>query len=168
MAYGRLDRLGVELTARAVDRPHVDAGERRRPARLEVDRMRGVMRDHLFAGPRVHAQRDLVAHGARRQEHRGFLAEQLGDHLAEQIDGRVLELLLVAHLGVAHEAAHLGGGAGDRVAEEIDVEAHHALRQSAFAASATACSDGTVRSSSTGENGTGTSMAPIRFTGASR
>jgi hypothetical protein len=25
-----------------------------------------------------------------------------------------------------------------------------------------------VRSSSTGENGTGTSMAPIRFTGASR
>ena len=73
----------VELTARAVDGSHVDTGERRRPARLEVDRMRGVMGDHLFAGPRVHAQRDLVAHGARREEHRGVLAEKLGDHLTE-------------------------------------------------------------------------------------
>ena len=42
------------------------------------------------------------------------------------------------------------------------------LPQSAFAASNTVFSDGTVRSSSTGENGTGTSIAPIRFTGASR
>ena len=40
--------------------------------------------------------------------------------------------------------------------------------QSAFAASNTDFSDGTVRSSSTGENGTGTSMAPMRLTGASR
>ena len=46
--------------------------------------------------------------------------------------------------------------------------APQAFLQSAFAASNTDFSDGTVRSSSTGENGTGTSMAPMRLTGASR
>ncbi len=43
-----------------------------------------------------------------------------------------------------------------------------AFPQSAFAASKTVFSDGTVRSSSTGENNTGTSIAPMRLTGASR
>ncbi len=169
MPHGRLDRGGVELAAQAVDRAHVDAGQRRRPSGLEVDRVRGVVGDHLFAGPRVDAERDLVTHRAGRQEHRGFLAEEIGHHFAQStVDGRVLELLLVTHLGLAHEAAHLGRGARDGVAGQIDVDAHHDLRQSAFAASATAFSVGTVRSSSTGENGTGTSMAPIRLTGASR
>src|SRR2546427_314506 len=70
----------------------------------------------------VHAQRDLVAHRAGRQEDGGFLAQQLGHHLAEEVDRRVLHLLLVAHLGVAHEAAHVGGGAGDGVAVEVDVD----------------------------------------------
>ena len=49
-----------------------------------------------------------------------------------------------------------------------DARGHQAFRQSAFAASKTMLEDGTVRSSSTGENGTGTSMAPMRLTGASR
>src|SRR5215467_16193332 len=40
--------------------------------------------------------------------------------------------------------------------------------QSALAASNTDCSVGTVASSSGGENGMGTCIAPIRFTGASR
>src|SRR5574341_1455579 len=44
----------------------------------------------------------------------------------------------------------------------------HPLLHSRFAISATASAVGTVWSSSTGENGTGTSIAPIRFTGASR
>ena len=43
-----------------------------------------------------------------------------------------------------------------------------AFLQSTLAASYTDFSVGTVRSSSTGENGTGTSMAPMRLTGASR
>ena len=49
-----------------------------------------------------------------------------------------------------------------------DVRRHHARLQSARAASKTVVSFGTVRSSSTGENGTGTSIAPMRLTGASR
>src|SRR5438552_2537546 len=117
-----LHRRRVVLAARPVDRAHVDAGQRAGPARLEVDRVRGGVRDDLLAGPRVHAQRDLVAHGAGRQKHRGVLAEQLGHHLAEQVDGRVLQLLLVAHLGLAHEAAHVGGGPRDGVAVEVDVD----------------------------------------------
>jgi len=42
------------------------------------------------------------------------------------------------------------------------------LPHSVRAAAATLSGDGTVRSSSTGENGTGTSIAPMRLTGASR
>src|SRR5258706_1109891 len=49
-----------------------------------------------------------------------------------------------------------------------DGRGHQAFRQSAWAASKTLFSVGTVRSSRTGENGTGTSMAPTRLTGASR
>ncbi len=44
----------------------------------------------------------------------------------------------------------------------------HLFAQSALATSNTLLSVGTVRSSSTGENGTGTSIAPMRLTGASR
>src|SRR4029453_11598046 len=171
---GRLHRGGVELTARPLDRAHVDPGEGGRPARLGIDRVSAAMGDHLFAVPRVHAQRDLVAHGARGHEHRGFLAQELGHHLAELVDRRVLELLLVAHRRLAHEPAHVARGLADGVAVEVDVDARriahdgHAFRHRAFAASNTDFSEGTVRSSSTGENGTGTSMAPMRFTGASR
>src|SRR4029453_2270531 len=173
-ADGRLPRRHVELAARAVDRAHVDAGEGGGPAGLGIDRVSAAVGDHLFAVPRVHAERDLVAHGARGHEHGGFLAQEIGHHLAKLVDRWILELLLVAHLGLAHEPAHVGRGLADGVAVEIDVNTRgighdrHAFRHRAFAASNTDFSDGTVRSSSTGENGTGTSMAPIRFTGASR
>jgi hypothetical protein len=123
-AYGRLDGREVELTPRAVEPLHVDAGQRGRPARLEVDGMRGAMRKHLLAGTAVHAHGDLVAHGARGQKERGVLAQELGDHVLQEIDRGILILLLVAHLRLAHEAAHLGGGLGHRVAVEIDLDCH--------------------------------------------
>src|SRR2546421_5427396 len=61
-----LHRRRVVLAARPVDRAHVDAGQRAGPARLAMDRVRGGVRDDLLAGPRVHTERDLVAHGAGR------------------------------------------------------------------------------------------------------
>jgi hypothetical protein len=85
-----------------------------------VDQVRGPVGEHLVARAGVHLHRDLVAHGAGRQVDRGLLAEQLGHHLLQQGHGGVLALLLVADLGLAHEAAHLGGGLGQGVAEEID------------------------------------------------
>ena len=121
---GRLDGREVELTTRAVEPLHVDAGQRGRPARLEVDGMRGAMRNHLLAVTAVHAHGDLVAHGARGQKERRVLAQELGDHVLQEIDRRILVLLLVAHLRLAHEAAHLGGGLGYRVAVKVDLDRH--------------------------------------------
>src|SRR5262245_13930343 len=91
-------------------------------AGLEVDRVRGPMRQHLLARPAMHTERDLVAHGAGGQEHRRLLAEQLGDHVLEEIHRRILALLLVAHLGVAHESAHRRRRLRQRVAVEIDLD----------------------------------------------
>src|SRR6185503_19875327 len=55
-----------------------------------------------------------------RQEEGGLLSEQRGDALLEPVDGRIVEALLVAHLGLRHRAAHLGRGPRLRVAEEVD------------------------------------------------
>jgi hypothetical protein len=118
----RLHRRRVELPARAVERARVHSGERGRAATLEVNGVRGVVGQHLLTGPAVHAQGDLVAHGPGGQEDGRLLAEQVGHHLLQEIHGRVLVLLLVAHLRLAHEAAHLGGGARHGVAVEIDLD----------------------------------------------
>src|SRR5262249_26755099 len=56
------------------------------------------------------------------QEHRCFLAKQVGDHLLQQVYGRVLEILLVAHIRLAHESTHLRRRPGDRVANEVDFD----------------------------------------------
>ncbi len=121
---GGLEGRRVVLPARAVEGPDVDAGQRGRTAALEVDRMRRLVRQHLFAVSAVHAERDLVAHRARRQEECRLLAEELGHHLLEKVDRGILVLLLVAHFGLAHEAAHVLRGLGDRVAGEIDLYRH--------------------------------------------
>ena len=57
-------------------------GERRRTAGFGMERMRARREDDLVALPAVHARGDLVAHRARWQVDRGFLAEQIGDPLA--------------------------------------------------------------------------------------
>jgi hypothetical protein len=75
----------------------------------------------------VHAQRDLVAHRAGRKEQRGFLAEQLGHHFLERVDGWILEGLLVADFRFAHELAHRLRRARDGVAQEIDFDRRHEL-----------------------------------------
>src|SRR3712207_6457063 len=79
----------------AVERSNVDAGECGGAARLEVDRMGGMVGQHLVAGAAVHPERDLVAHRARRQEDGHLLAEEVRDHLGQQVDRRVFAFLLV-------------------------------------------------------------------------
>ena len=116
-----------------------------------------------------------------RLAHRHHVA-LLGLHVAEhagcwgfQLDRDLVGLDLHDRLALRH-----GGARGLEPAQDLagllrqlerghdDGGRHHAFLQSARAASKTDFSDGTVRSSSTGENGTGTSMAPMRLTGASR
>ncbi len=54
------------------------------------DDMGGFVGENFVAGPAMHQRRGNVAHGARRQEHRGLLAEQIGHPLAQQAGvGRV-------------------------------------------------------------------------------
>ena len=71
-------------------------------------------------GAAQHAQGDLVGHGPRRDEDGGRLAHPLGVGLLEGVDGGVVAVAVVAHLGLGHGPAHLGRGAGDGVAAEVD------------------------------------------------
>ena len=70
------------------------------------DDVRGLMRQDLVTRPAMHQRRRDVAHGARRHEHRGFLAEQIGHAFAEKVHGRVVAELLVANFRTRHRLAH--------------------------------------------------------------
>jgi hypothetical protein len=77
----------------------------RRAARLEDQDVRPLLGDQLTAGPRQHAQGDLVRHRRGRQEERALVPEQLGRAALELVDGRILLRLLVADLGGAIAAS---------------------------------------------------------------
>ena len=77
--------------------------------------------------PAMDADGDLVGHGAARQEDGVLLAQKLADPLAQPVDGGVLHLLLVAHLGVGHGLSHAGRGLGLGVAVKIDETVLHGV-----------------------------------------
>ncbi len=77
----------------------------------------------VAAGPDVQPETDRVAHRARRQEHRGSLAEQCGDPLAQDVDGGILAALLVAHLSCCHGRAHRVNRPGLGIGVQVDQ--HH-------------------------------------------
>jgi hypothetical protein len=77
--------------------------------------------------PDVQPETDRVAHRARGQEHRGGLAEQLRDPLAQRVDGGVLAELLVAYLGGCHRRAHRLDRPGLGV--RVQVGQHHHRRR---------------------------------------
>ena len=107
-------RVGRELSVGAGQRRDLESAERGMRAAFAGEDMRGLMRQDLVAGPAMHQRRRDVAHGAGRHEHRGLLAEQIGDALAQQIHGRIVADLLVADLGPRHRLAHrlASGGSG--------------------------------------------------------
>jgi len=78
-------------------------------------------------GGREHAERDLIRHDARRHEQRRRLGEALGEGFLEGAHGRVLAVVVVAHLRLCHGPPHRGCGAGDGVAPQVD-QGGHALR----------------------------------------
>ena len=91
-------------------------------AALAGNDVRGLVRQYLVAGPAPGQRRRDIAHGARRHEHRGLLAEQISDALAQQVDGRVVAELLVADLGARHRLAHARRGPGLGVRQQIDAD----------------------------------------------
>ena len=72
----RGDELVGGEHAAGADLGELHAGVGRRAAGLVPHRVALAADDHVVAGPRQHAQRDLVGHRARRQPERRLLAEQ--------------------------------------------------------------------------------------------
>ena len=91
-----------------------------RPAQLVTEDVSHLLSEHLVAGLREGAKRDLVRHRRRRQEHGLLLAEQGSGPLLERDDGRILPLLLVPDDGIRDRAAHVGRRLRERVGAEID------------------------------------------------
>ncbi len=52
--------------------------------------MRKLVTNHIAAGLRMHPNRQLVGHGARRAKQRRFHAEQSGRFFFERVDRRVV------------------------------------------------------------------------------
>ena len=89
--------------------------------------MGGAIGNHLVAQAAVHADGDLVPHGAAGQEYRVFLAEKLADAIPQAVDGGVLHLLFVADFGVGHRLPHTGGRLGLGVAVKVDETVLHGV-----------------------------------------
>ena len=87
-----------------LDRPRQQARQRRHARHLVVEDVALRLEDDLGAGARVDVQRELVAHGARRDEERSLVPEDLGGLLLEAVDGRILAVDVVADLGLGHGA----------------------------------------------------------------
>ena len=85
IANGGFDVGPGEDPILAFDGPGLRPGQRRRPARLRREHMRHIGADDFVAGPAVHQHGDLIAHGPRRQEDGGFLAELLGNAILQRI-----------------------------------------------------------------------------------
>ena len=89
-------------------------------AELVAKDVRQLLGEHLVAGLRQRAKRDLVRHRGRREEDRLLVAEEFRRALLERDHGRILALLFVADLGVGDRPPHPGRGLGQRVGAEVD------------------------------------------------
>ena len=115
----RLQGRGVEHPARAGKAEHPRPGQRPRRAALAGRDMGHRMGENLIAGAAMGENGDLVAHRARRQEHRRLLAEEVCHAGAEGVDRRILAALLVADLGGHHRRPHRRARARLGVREQV-------------------------------------------------
>jgi hypothetical protein len=102
------------------DRTQSDAAEGRGTTLLEEENVGLIADDDFGAAATVREERDEVALRAAGGEERGFLAEALGGHLLEAVDGGVFGEHVVAKLGRGHRRAHLGRGQRQRVAAQVN------------------------------------------------
>jgi hypothetical protein len=118
----RAKTVGREFSVRAFERRDLEAAERRMGAAFAGQDVRGLMRQDLIAGPAMHKRGRNVAHSAGGQEYRGFLAEQTGHPLAQQVHAGIVADLFVADLGPRHRLAHGRRRAGLRVRQQVDAD----------------------------------------------
>ena len=119
--------VGVHHAVGVVDGVELDAGVLRRRAVLVRDHVLAAPGDDGRAGRAQDAQGHLVRHHAGGDEERGRLPDPRREGLLERPDGRILPVVVVAHLGLGHGAPHGGRGPGDGVAAQVD-GAGHAVR----------------------------------------
>ena len=118
--HAREQLLDAEEATRPGD-DELHAAEHGRRADLVERDVCALADDDLVARPGLAGNRELVAHGPRWHEERGFLS---GDcrHLAlEGEHARVLPEDVVADGGVGHRAAHAGGRPRDGVAAKVNL-----------------------------------------------
>src|SRR3984885_4527829 len=68
----------------------------------------------------VHADGDLVAHGAGGNKQRRLAAKDLRGACFQKVDGGVFSVNIVPYLSCGHGGAHRWGGASDGVATQVD------------------------------------------------
>ena len=168
---GDLPRQGGYLRRRGGGAGAATRGSRSGP-RADRSRWRGGLDGTGLVGSED--ERDRLADGDDVARLRGHLAQDAGSRRLD-LDGRLVGLDLEERVALPDRIAgrpeplqDLAGVLRQLEGRHDDAGRHQAPLQRASAASKTVFSVGTVRSSSTGENGTGTSIAPMRLTGASR
>ena len=114
------DVLRRHASCLALDAFHHEPGVNRRAAPLVDEHMRALLGEEHPARFRLGAQRGLVRHRRGRKKERRLVPEQLGHPPLKLVDGRILEVLLVADLGGRHRSEHFGGRLRHRVRAEVD------------------------------------------------
>ena len=116
----RLDVLPGQNAALGRNGAHQATGKHCRRRHLPVEDVRPRLGDHLLARLRVKPNADLVAHRSGGDKERSLAAKDLRGAPFQQIDGRVLAVDIVTHLGRGHRRAHLSRGPCHCVRTQVD------------------------------------------------
>ena len=118
---GPLDVGQVQRTVRLTRQGmRMNAAQSRRTALLVQEDVVHAADDQLVAAAAVGQDADQVAHGATGYEDGRFLAQDLGRHRFQAVDGRILAVDVVAQRGAGHRLSHGGSRHGHRVGPHVD------------------------------------------------
>ena len=98
----------------------MDAAQCGRSTRLVQKAVAEVAEDDLVAAAAVRQDRNQVAHRPADHQQGRLLAEPLGGHLLEPVDGGVLTEDVVAKLGMVNRLPHLRRGKSYSIAAKIN------------------------------------------------
>ncbi len=82
--------------------------------------MAALFAENFLPGTGVQLDRNLIAHGAGRNEDRGFAIKDFGGPGFQAIDGGVFSVHVVADFGGGHGPAHFVAGHGYGVTAQIN------------------------------------------------
>jgi hypothetical protein len=122
-AFRADDRLNVAPGQDAVIRrngANQASGEHGRGGHLIIENVGAGFGNDFLSGLGERTDGHLVAHGAGRQEERGFAPESFGSATLEQVDGGVLAIDIVANFSGGHGGTHFRCGTGHSVGTQIN------------------------------------------------